>query len=580
MNSKEATLDTCGIAELATAVETLSNSILHGNLDQFTDSEVVELMRKLETCKRQLSALDSRLVIETSDRSLPQQNGDNDLVPFLRHTLGLSRYDASVRVKIAGACGEFFDRTGQPCTATLPATAKAFETAAISRDQVRGIVEIMTHLPSDIPTQARAEAEELLVAFCHTESPDDLPKIGREILARLDPNGTVISDADRRHRRGIMIGRPGVDGMSKMEGWLTPGLRASLDAILAKFARPGMCNIDDAEILTATARIDSKVLEAAARRDRRDAAQRTHDALYALLQPDINIGQAGVNATKPRASAAELDVNTAMLGISPAELAVNTATLGISPAELDVNTATLGISPAELAVSTATLGISPTELAVSTGTLGISPTELALNTVKLGISAAELGSHRGMRVQPVLTMSLADVERGAGMATTSTGGHVTIHEALVLAQGTRPVLAVLDANEIPVYLGRCKRLATSAQRLALIARDKGCTRPGCDAPASMCAAHHVTDWAAGGPTDLNNLTLACDHCHALVNNSPDGWKTIVMGQDSPHPGRCAWIAPKHIDPTRTPQVNERHHMAERVAARIESGCREWSSRVA
>ncbi|MFE3000281.1 DUF222 domain-containing protein [Nocardia sp. NPDC059246] len=524
MDSKGTTLDTCGIAELATAVETLSNSILHGNLDHFTDGDVVELMRKLETCKRQLSALDSRLIIEASDRSLPRKNGDKDLVPFLRETLGLSRYDASVRVKIAGACGEFFDSTGQLRTATLAATAKAFETANISRDHVRGIVEIMTHLPSDIPTQARVEAEELLVTFCHTGSPDDLPKIGREILTRLDPNGTVISDADRRRRRGIVIGRPGVDGMSKIEGWLTPGLRASLDAILAKLARPGMCNIDDTEILTATARIDSKVLEAAARRDRRDAAQRTHDALHALLQPDINIGKAGINATKPHAGAAESGANTA--------------------------------------------------------TPGISPTELAVNTVKLGISAAELGSHRGMRVQPVLTMSLADVERGAGVATTSTGGHVSIHEALEMAQGTRPVLAVLDANEIPLYLGRCERLATSGQRLALIARDKGCTRPGCDAPASMCAAHHVTDWAVGGPTDLDNLALACDHCHALVNNSRDGWKTIVMGQDSPHPGRCGWIAPRHIDPTQTPQVNERHHVAERLAARIESSCREWGSRVA
>ncbi|MGW5113027.1 DUF222 domain-containing protein [Nocardia sp. NPDC004123] len=517
MNSKGTTFDTCGIAELATAVETLSNSILHGNLNQFTDGDVVELMRKLEACKRQLSALDSRLIIEASDRSLPQKNGDKDLGPFLRHTLGLSRHDASVRVKIAGACGEFFDRTGQLRTASLTATAKAFETADISRDHVRGIVEIMTHLPADIPTQARAEAEELLVTFCHTGSPDDLPKIGREILARLDPNGTVISDADRRRRRGIVIGRPGVDGMSKIEGWLTPGLRASLDAILAKLARPGMCNIDDTEILTATARIDSKVLEAAARRDRRDAAQRTHDALHALLQPDINIGKAGVNATKPRASASESGVDTA---------------------------------------------------------------ELAVNTVKLGITAAELGSHRGMRVQPVLTMSLADVERGAGVATTSTGGHVSIHEALELAQGTRPVLAVLDANEIPLYLGRCERLATSGQRLALIARDKGCTRPGCDASASICAAHHITDWAAGGPTDLNNLALACDHCHALVNNSRDGWKTVVMDQDSPHPGRCGWIAPKHIDPTQTPQVNERHHVAEWLAARIESRCGPRGSRVA
>ncbi|MGW3541565.1 HNH endonuclease signature motif containing protein [Nocardia niigatensis] len=105
-----------------------------------------------------------------------------------------------------------------------------------------------------------------------------------------------------------------------------------------------------------------------------------------------------------------------------------------------------------------------------------------------------------------------------------------------------------------VDLGRCERLASPAQRLALIARDKGCTRPGCETPASMCAVHHVTDWVEGGPTDLNNLTLACDHCHALVNDSAEGWKTVVMGKDSPYRGRTGWIAPRSLDPTGTPRV--------------------------
>ncbi|MGW3545308.1 hypothetical protein ACWDNI_32850 [Nocardia niigatensis] len=112
MNSIGVTLDTSGIAELATAVEALSNSVLHANLDAFAHGDVVELMQRLETCKRQLSALDSRLIIEACDRSLPKGSAAKDVVPFLRQTLGLSRYDASVRVKIALQCGEFFEPTG------------------------------------------------------------------------------------------------------------------------------------------------------------------------------------------------------------------------------------------------------------------------------------------------------------------------------------------------------------------------------------------------------------------------------------------------------------------------------------
>ncbi|MFE3002041.1 hypothetical protein ACFXG4_44595, partial [Nocardia sp. NPDC059246] len=97
MNSTGVTLDTCGIADLAAVVENLSDSVLHANLTPLADGEVVELMQRLETCKRQLSALDSRLIIEACNRSLPEGNGAKDVVPFLRQTLGLSKYDASVR---------------------------------------------------------------------------------------------------------------------------------------------------------------------------------------------------------------------------------------------------------------------------------------------------------------------------------------------------------------------------------------------------------------------------------------------------------------------------------------------------
>ncbi|MTE13981.1 hypothetical protein [Nocardia aurantiaca] len=88
MGSKGETFDTCGIAELAAAVAALSESVLHGNLTPFSDGEVVALMQRLETCKRRLSALGSRLIIEASNRSLPQASGAGAVVPFLRQILG------------------------------------------------------------------------------------------------------------------------------------------------------------------------------------------------------------------------------------------------------------------------------------------------------------------------------------------------------------------------------------------------------------------------------------------------------------------------------------------------------------
>ncbi|WP_157124109.1 HNH endonuclease signature motif containing protein, partial [Nocardia mexicana] len=165
----------------------------------------------------------------------------------------------------------------------------------------------------------------------------------------------------------------------------------------------------------------------------------------------------------------------------------------------------------------------------------------------------------------VVTVKVEDLERMSGVATTATGGVVPVAEALALAERSLPFLAVFDHAGLPVHLGRMKRLASRAQRLALIAALRGCSRPGCDAPASLCAVHHVLDYRKGGATDLENLTLACDGCHALIHDGPGGWKTIVEGPNSPYAGRTAWIAPPHIDPGQIPEINHRHHAGELFA---------------
>ncbi len=83
--------------------------------------------------------------------------------------------------------------------------------------------------------------------------------------------------------------------------------------------------------------------------------------------------------------------------------------------------------------------------------------------------------------------------------------------------GTISTMTVDDHGR-PLDLGRKQRLASSDQRIALWYRDRECVVPGCHRPASWCAAHHLRFWCHGGPTDLDNLGLTCDHHHHLIHD--------------------------------------------------------------
>jgi hypothetical protein len=76
--------------------------------------------------------------------------------------------------------------------------------------------------------------------------------------------------------------------------------------------------------------------------------------------------------------------------------------------------------------------------------------------------------------------------------------------------------SLLDIAQ-PLAVGRTQRHATPAQRRALAARDRGCVIPGCGVPAEACQAHHRTEWADGGSTDLANLVLVCWAHHRQVD---------------------------------------------------------------
>ena len=81
-----------------------------------------------------------------------------------------------------------------------------------------------------------------------------------------------------------------------------------------------------------------------------------------------------------------------------------------------------------------------------------------------------------------------------------------------------PLAAALAATRLePLAVGRATRLATKAQRTALAIRDGGCVIPGCERPPAECQTHHVTDWAAGGRTDCDQMALLCWSHHRQVD---------------------------------------------------------------
>ncbi|WP_350001110.1 HNH endonuclease [Pseudarthrobacter sp. WHRI 8279] len=183
-----------------------------------------------------------------------------------------------------------------------------------------------------------------------------------------------------------------------------------------------------------------------------------------------------------------------------------------------------------------------------------------------GAGGGSAGTGTGMNAGTGTDVSM-DAAAGVGSGTgTRTDLDTTTGTEPSLASGnfvfTGPVAAATlrkmacDADIIPAVLGshgeildlgRKTRLFTPAQRLALTARDQGCTFPNCTIPAPWCEAHHITYWSDGGPTSTSNGALLCSAHHHLIHK--EQW-IITTRHGTPW-----YTPPKHIDPQQKPQQN-------------------------
>ncbi len=165
----------------------------------------------------------------------------------------------------------------------------------------------------------------------------------------------------------------------------------------------------------------------------------------------------------------------------------------------------------------------------------------------------KLGQHNGLPVTVIATATVQDLQAKSGHAVTAGGTLLPIPDLIRMAAHAYHYLALFDgANGRALWLGRTKRIASADQRIILHAKDRGCTRPGCDAPGYHSVVHHAAqDWKNGGNTDVQDLTLACPPDNELVETG--GWDTRKLAG-----GQTQWIPPPGL-PMLKGGVNTYHH---------------------
>ncbi len=142
-------------------------------------------------------------------------------------------------------------------------------------------------LPGWVDAKTRQDAEARLAKEGSQFRPEPLAGLADHLTDCLNPDGSY-TDEDRARRRGLTLGKQGPDGMSELRGWLTPEARATVEAVWAKLAAPGMSNPTDD-----TACVDGPPSQDAIEHDTRSPAQRNHDALTAALRALLASGTLG-----------------------------------------------------------------------------------------------------------------------------------------------------------------------------------------------------------------------------------------------------------------------------------------------
>ncbi|WP_062887246.1 HNH endonuclease signature motif containing protein [Mycobacterium avium] len=268
------------------AIDAALDDLLDCDYAALATREKLALLNRCERLRRRLPAIEHPLINALARDASPAELGGRLSHAIAEATL-ISRAEAARRVHTAADLGPRVGLTGEPLPPLLAATAAAQREGSLGLEQVAVIRKFCHQLPGWIDQATRERAEADLAREGTRYRPEQLAALAGTLADCLNPDG-LYRDEDRARRRSLTLGNQHADGMSELRGWLSPELRATLEAVLAKLAAPGMCNpLDESPCVEGTPS------QTAIEGDARSAAQRNHDGLLAGLRALLASGNLG-----------------------------------------------------------------------------------------------------------------------------------------------------------------------------------------------------------------------------------------------------------------------------------------------
>jgi hypothetical protein len=257
------------------------------SFDGLNGRELLAVLGRREVLARQVAAVAHRIINRLTTECTPGEFGGTRWPGVLAERLRISRTEAGRRVEEAADLGPRTTLTGERLDPKLPTLAAGIANGTVGAEHVKTARWFVANIPAHVDLETRQHAETQLGALATTETPEAFRKAAERLLYVLDQDGQF-SDVDRERRRRLTIGKQGTDGMSPISGLLDPQARATLNAVLAKLAAPGMCNPANQ-----SPQVDGEPSEDAVASDERTQTQRNHDALTAAGRAVLASGMLG-----------------------------------------------------------------------------------------------------------------------------------------------------------------------------------------------------------------------------------------------------------------------------------------------
>lgn len=189
--------------QLVTGLDHLVKVVEDGGLDHYDDLQFIGFVQAFERVRNRMPLIDHRIVGDGEARRIADVWTQPNLSRVLVSALRISSAEANRRVRAAEAVAARISLTGEPLEPRRPVLAAAQRAGEVTPEQVHLIQRALYGVdrpgfdPADI-----AVGEQLLTAQAATFEPKVLAQLADQVVAAIDPDGTLPDDrlnSDRRH---------------------------------------------------------------------------------------------------------------------------------------------------------------------------------------------------------------------------------------------------------------------------------------------------------------------------------------------------------------------------------------------